>query len=662
MILLKMKNKILLLFILITIPALTFSQEIVTGLYTNPAIKSCPHKIKDKAVKSNMLTIPFFDDFSGTDIYPNVTLWADKNVFINSSYPYLPTTIGVATFDALNDTGALYPDAGSSSFIADSFTSNPIRLDSIFSSPAALTIADSLYFSFYYQPQGTGNAPETDDSLVLEFYSPKTNSWNEVWSSEGMTLSQFHSKYNVWFKQVLIPITDSVNYFHKDFRFRFYNYASLANSSQPSWACGNVDIWNIDYVYLNKGRNMADSIYKDVAFVEPAPSVLKNYYSMPWTQFNVNPVGEMKDTFNLVISNLDSIDLQINYKYNVFDEFGNILLPGTDPNTHPTFPTSSPFSSNNILAFSVNQFTYGPPANILPSKPPVDFTFPPTSADSATFTIVHRVKEPTSNLHNENDSIFYIQKFYNYYAYDDGVPEAGYGLDNFPNGMVAYKFTLNHPDTLRAVNMFFNQTLNNASQKYFYLTIWNDASGYPGSILYQKVGLKPEYENTLNKYYTYKTDDATLVLSGTFYVGWKQLTGDNLNLGFDMNADQHTKTFYNIGSGWMNSSKQGALMIRPLFGKALVAGINEQEQNTEEIKVFPNPSNGKSVSVILSAKTNQDNSKLSIRIFDLLGNEVYNHPFSNTIDASFLQNGMYLMTVSSNVNDFRYFTRLVIVK
>ncbi len=648
MILLKMKNKILLLVFLAALPALTFSQEIVTGLYTNPAIKSGVHKINDKAAKSYMLTLPFFDDFSGTEVFPNDTLWANKYVFINSSYPYFPITVGVATFDALNDTGAIYPEAGSSGFIADSLTSNPIRLDSIISNSIALSKSDSLYFSFYYQPQGIGNAPETDDSLVLEFYSPKTNSWNEIWRTEGMTLSQFHSKYNVWFRQVMIPITDSINYFHKGFRFRFYNYASLTNSSQPSWAAGNVDIWNIDYVYLNKDRNMADSIYKDVAFVEPAPSVLKNYYSMPWSQFNVDPSGEMKDSLRITITNLDTTIYNYSYKYDV-DQVGGAWSDFYNGGSY------------NIDPFVLHGYQdYVPHAH-----PPVEFTFPSVASDSASFIFTHVIKEGiTGDDHRQNDTAVFKQNFYNYYAYDDGVPEAGYGLDNSPNGMLAYKFTLNHPDTLRAVDMFFNQTINNASQQFFYLTVWNDASGYPGSILYQKIGLKPEYENTLNKYYNYRIDDETLVLSGTFYVGWKQLTGDNLNLGFDLNSDQHANIFYNTGCGWSNSNYHGALMIRPLVGKALplVAGINEPGKNNGEIKVFPNPSNGKSVSVILSSKANQDNSKLFIRIFNLLGNEVYNRPFSNKIDVSGLQNGMYLMTVSSNDSNNRYFTRLIIVK
>jgi hypothetical protein len=664
-----MKNKIFILLIILVIPAISFSQEIITGLYTNPVIKANIKNMKARSARSIMLNIPFFDDFSGNSIFPNDSLWADKNVFINTAYPYMPPTIGVATFDALNDTGAIYPSANSSGFTADTLTSNPIRLDSITGAhPVALNNSDNIYFSFYYQPQGDtvlGNAPERDDSLVLEFYSPKTNQWNHVWADTGSTLKQFHYRYHKWFKQVLIPITDTT-YFHKGFRFRFYNWASIANNSIPSWQSGNVDIWNLDYVYLNKDRKKGDSIYNDIAFVNPAPSVLKNYYSMPWSQYKVDTTAEMKDSLYMVMTNLDDSDIQIKYKYNVFDEFGNILLPGTNPISNPTYPANLlyPYATNNILALSQNQFLYGPSSGFPEfNKPPVTFKFPPSSADSATFTIVHRVQEASGNLHNENDSIVFIQKFYNYYAYDDGVPEAGYGLSP-ANAMLAYQFKLNKADTLRAVEMYFNQTLNNASQQYFYLTVWKDANGYPGDTLYQQMGVKPKYGDSLNKFVRYRIDDRKVLVSGTFYVGWKQTTDDNLNLGFDLNNDEHKKIFYNVGNGWMNSNYAGALMMRPVLGKVLplVAGIKEIASTANEIKVFPNPSTGENISIDIPDSQNQDISKFTIHVFNMIGNEVYESPFTKTLNVSNLQNGIYLISVTSNNNNNKYFARISIIK
>ncbi|NTW33633.1 MAG: T9SS type A sorting domain-containing protein [Bacteroidetes bacterium] len=592
-----------------------------------------------------MLTIPFFDDFSGKSIFPNDSLWADKNVFINTSYSYLPITVGVATFDALNDTGALYSDANSYGFAADTLTSNPIRLDSVFGiSPDKLNISDSVYFSFYYQPQGIGNAPEEEDSLVLEFYSPDADEWNYIWSSPGLTLAEFHTQTGMWFKQVTIHV-DSAKYFHKGFRFRFYNYSSLAINNLPSWA-GNVDQWNIDYVYLDKDRNKADSIYKDVAFVEPAPSMLKNYYSMPWTQFNTNPSGEIEDTLRIKIANMDDVLYYSSYKYDIYDATENLIHTYNG-------------GSYNIYPFTTNGYQdYQPHA-----KPPVDFSFPLSTEDSTYFKIEHFIDAGISiPIFKQNDTVIYNQNFYNYYAYDDGVPEAGYGLSP-ANSTLAYMFTLNHPDTLRAVRMFFNRTLNNASQQYFHLMVWSDANSKPDQILYEQIGVKPSYMDSLNKFYTYRLE-TPLTISGTFYVGWKQLTDDNLNIGFDNSRDEHNNIFFNTGNGWQNTNYSGALMIRPVLGKKLplYAVINETADNSDKFKIYPNPTSREDISIIYNSSDSKNNSKLRIRICDLIGNEVCNLNFVEKINISNLQNGMYMLYINSPDNSIKYFTKLIIVK
>jgi hypothetical protein len=44
--------------------------------------------------------------------------------------------------------------------------------------------------SFYYQPQGYGNAPEKDDSLVLQI-STKTGIWKNIWAAPGTSYDEF---------------------------------------------------------------------------------------------------------------------------------------------------------------------------------------------------------------------------------------------------------------------------------------------------------------------------------------------------------------------------------------------------------------------------------------------------------------------------------------
>ena len=137
-----------------------------------------------------------------------------------------PVTQGVLTLDALDENGHVHENAvpGPSNWIADIVSSQPIRLDSIFSpNPVALHNYDSIYFSFWFQPGGglgphpfndIGTPPESQDSLVLEFLAPDyadtiwiekdtiingiqqtitvidriDEAWDYAWSSEGMLL------------------------------------------------------------------------------------------------------------------------------------------------------------------------------------------------------------------------------------------------------------------------------------------------------------------------------------------------------------------------------------------------------------------------------------------------------------------------------------------
>ena len=639
-----MKTNILILFLLL--PFISFGQEVISDLSVNPVVKNTEFPLKKQ--KNVLKNLPFIDDFSALTVFPDNTLWSNNYVFVNAAFPKFPITLGVATLDALNDTGALYQEASTSGFIADSLTSQPIQLDSILGvSPSAIKKSDSVYFSFYYQPQGVGNAPEKNDSLVLEFYSPKTAKWHHIWSDTGTTAQNFYDHYQVWFKQVMIPITDSLKYFHKGFRFRFYNYASL--STNTAGMAGNADQWHIDYVYLDKGRNKADSIYKDIAFVEPAESVLKNYTAMPWSQFKLNAASEMKDTLRMTITNLDTIIYNSAYKYAVKQENG-------------TWSSNYDGGSYNIYPYKDAGYqTY-----VKHASPDVNFSFPLVSGDSASFTIKHSIKEGIlGDSYQKNDTTSFKQHFYNYYAYDDGVPESGYGITP-KKAMLAYEFTLNHTDTLRAVQFYFNQTLYNISQQYFNLCVWKHLNGFPDSIIYKQSRIKPIYEDSLNQYHTYRIEDTTLMVNGTFYVGWEQTTDDFLNVGFDKNNDRHEHVFYNTadGSGWKNSLLSGALMIRPLLGKKLpeFTAIKEYKPTIKPLIAYPNPSNGHIIHLSLTDINISHVSDLHISIYDMLGNKIQEMPYKENISLAELHSGIYLVYVKSDDNTTSYFCRLSIIK
>jgi len=710
-----MKKLFTIVLVLFFTSAMTFGQEILTGLSENPAIKKYVKSRDIKDFKSTYLftptslNLPFFEDFKQEDIYPDTSNWIDYYVFVNTDFPYLPPTWGAATFDAIDALGNIYTDANPLQFRADYLTSRPIRLDSIFEpTPKAITPADSLYFSFYYQPQGRGNDPQKQDSLVLEFghftndtifwyvdsievsvgiyispddtifpgdvlyspcdpdwgttvydtlyatdyvtlpcdsvYRPYTD-WQRVWSSEGMRLDTFKLNYLAddfgYFKQVMIPITDT-NYLRNDFQFRFFNYASIASDNLQSWQ-SNCDYWSVDFVYLNIGRSRQDTTYEYITFTDRSPSFLKDFESMPFTQYRDDPTNSLKQGFEMYLSNLDNINQTANYLYNVKNDAGGDVY---------TYDGGS-WSMEVFNDFGY--ITYPPFAT-----PPVQGIFPPFGdRDSAYFDITHYLLGDL--VLGLWDTLTYRQNFKNYYAYDDGTPEFGYGLT--PAGSrLAYRFTLNKRDTLRAVQMFFNKTLTGANGQFFYLTVWDDLNGYPGEIIYLEERVKPVFEDSLYRFHTYHLD-SVLPVQGSFYVGWIQTTNHNLNVGFDSYNDASSKIYYNTTGVWDKSSFTGSLMIRPVVGQKLKDYPVEKSSKLDYFLVAPNPSRDGRIGIRFMTLPKGETKAIEIwpddevaasiemEVFNILGQRVHSAPYFPQIDLSFLQKGVYVIRLNDRYNN-----------
>lgn len=609
------------------------AQEIVTPSFTHQELltKAKPIMLSASVKNSALLSIPFIDDFSSPDIYPNQNLWQGRSVFINNRYPVSPLSIGVATLDAINDTGAHYAGAASFPFGADTLLSLPIRLDSVVSNSIKLSPSDSVFLSFMYQPQGLGNAPEEEDSLVLEFYSPSLDQWFHAWSSAGMSYQAFYNLYGSPFRKVMIAILDTV-FFEQGFMFRFTNYASLSSLSLPSFA-SNVDHWHIDYVHLDYGRSINEPLLNDVAFTSGPGSLLSRYQSIPWTQYLADTLNLMRHDARFRYSKYAGVPEIIDLSFTIRD------LVGTSGN-YTGFPAV--FNYGNTAPFTDTA--------IIPRPDFSNYYFRTnqTNNGNVDFEVMAWLKPNFSlNLSKINDTLRFYQRFYNYMAYDDGTAEAGYGLS--PAGSrLAYKFTLNHPDTLRSIMMYFNQTLNNASQKYFYLTVWNDNGGMPGTVIYEKAGQRPLYENELNRFHTYQLDQP-LPLSGSFYIGWRQTTDDNLNVGYDRNTDNKDKIFYNVDGSWLQSLQSGSLLIRPVLGRynQPFTGISTPISQKGELKVFPNPCMNDEINVIFEDEISAS-SNITLVITDLQGRIITETAYQSRITLPSISKGMYLIYLTEN--------------
>ena len=715
-----MMKKLCLILILFTIFRFEdYAQEVVSGLVTNPVIQAqyeqLIHNSGNRELNEDItpVNLPFFDDFTQTWIYPEGSRWLDEEVYVNTNFGYRAANVGVATLDALSKKGTLHANASTFPFQADSLTSRPIRLDSIFSpAPRSINRADSIYLSFYYQPQGRANPPEPHDSLILQFgyytgdsvfafkydsiwvplseyiqptdtvfpgdtvYSPSGScdeglyviaddyyfyediiqlpcdsvfvpeyKWRRIWSSAGMTLDEFYEKYGVYSKQVMIPVTDSSKYFRKDFQFRFINFASLASDNNVSWK-SNCDQWNLDYIYLNISRSYGDTVYRDMSFVERAPSMLKNYEAMPYNQYSNNPSGEMKDNLEMIIVNLSNDPQPYNpsYFYNVYQVDGpfEYQYDGGDCNLFPFIQNGY----QNCIQCQAH------------ACPPVNFVFPlSTTADSAEFEIRHYIFYTQEDL---RDTLTYRQKFFNYYAYDDGTPEEGYGLT--PDGAkLAYRFRLNVKDTLRAVQMFFNHTLNDANERYFNIMVWQDNNGKPGEVIYSQLNEKVEYSSNLLGFHTYMLDEPVPV-NGIFYIGWEQQSSENLNLGYDRYNNAQENIFYNSTGEWFQSIYNGALMMRPLLGKEFsISGIADQELIKGSIIPYPNPVNGNDISFKCTGIYENEalTGHYQVSVHSILGQEIYSGQFRKKITTGNLNPGVYVVTVFSDQGETVSVSKLI---
>ncbi|MEN8224468.1 MAG: T9SS type A sorting domain-containing protein [Bacteroidota bacterium] len=714
-----MKRFILLFITAFLILNYGMGQERISGLFTNPVIK---HALKEESsmaaeaigelIYPEPIPLPFFDDFHTGNIFPSPALFIDNDAFINDAFPYRSVNIGAATLDAIDASGELYPDASMFPFIADHLTSRPIRLDTLFlpGETRAITLADSLYFSFYYQPQGRGNQPEPDDSLVLQFgyyagdsvfaymdsitvaassylfdptdtifpldtlyapqecnpgvymisfdtivwedmitlpcdsvYEPAIN-WEHVWSSEGMSVDGFYSKFNTYSRQVIIPVNDSTKFYKKHFYFRFYNYASLAPDINPSWK-SNCDQWNIDYIYLDVDRSAADTFYKAISFAERAPSFLKEYTAMPLRQYRNNSTNQLKDSLKLYITNLSADTFNVYYEY-IVDEIG-----GTFTHTYNGgFANLYPFFNNAYQS-----------CDEVPQHacPPRDLLFPLSSqADSSSYNVRHIIHDQSNP--DLGDTIHFIQKFYNYYAYDDGTPEAGYGL-SLSGGKAACKYSLDLADSLVGIAMFFNRVQNDQNDQFFHLKVWDNNNGQPGDVILEMSDLKPKFSEELYRMQVYQIDPPLPVM-GTIFIGFEQTTSDLLNVGFDKHYDASENLFFNTDGTWQQSLKAGALIMRPVLYDFYDPFSIPETLPGSSWNIYPNPATHGVLHFENDLLTAHEliSTGTRISIYDLLGRSIIRQPYSHTIHTGNIPDGLYIIHIANEQGSIDHIHKVLI--
>ncbi len=612
-----------------------------------------------------MKSAGFRDKFDYESHRPDSSLWQldiiyyhpnfnPPGVYINRTWAMSPINLGVCTFDGLKWNGQPYDTLASqnSSGRADELMSRHIDLsrrkitDTTFT---AMSVGDSVYLSFWYQSGGRGYMPNNADSLLLDFNIPVWNTgaydgfnsnWKNVWNSEG-----YNSGGDTSFHIVLIKL-DSASYFTPGFRFRFRSNASRGGSN---------DHWHIDDVFLRPGGSINDSIVKEASFVYQMPSFIKDFQAMPADHYK--PATNMIDQVGISIRNNDTLSTgrNVTYKYDVLNSAGAPIYS---------------YSGGSATLLPFDQIGY---SNVAPHATPMIYPanfvngFPSFAAgDTGFYVIRHKLIDGA-----RVDSADFRQSFYNYYAYDDGTAEVGYGLYG-QYSQLAYKFTMPpvavDSDTLTAIQMYFLPVLDlpNIRQREFTLKVWGDGGNQPGTLIYSKLHQNPGYNfETPNRFLSYDIDSAVIQLSPgqTYYIGWEQQSIDRLYIGFDYNTDHSDKIYYNTTGNWSPSVFDGSLMMRPVFGKRYPAGgdmsgVNEQNA-TNAFSIYPNPAND--FVTIAGLKNGVDNVLVSM--FDISGREVIAAQKINengTLEISSLSPGVYFVQLKKNNGETIGTQRLVI--
>jgi hypothetical protein len=544
------------------------------------------------------MPLPFWDDFSFTreSGFANDTLWEiSKSARVSTGLSVDPPSLFSAAFDGIDSLGKPYNLTDIlAKGRADRMISRKIRLDLVPQQERS-----TVFFSFYYQIRGKGEAPDQDDNFSL-WWLDNTGVWQNVFET-GRSENPDPLKFNY----VILPVSDE-KFYHDKFQFRFQNFSRLS---------GPYDMWHLDYVYINKNRTSSERSMPDRTVSSKLTSPFKGYYSIPLHHLkDVWPVEALKPSirlFGLLENNFQP------FTYTTLATIRQISGGQTTESIVPVEEDAVPVNPSTGATEIIEPFTM---LNLNLKK-----TFPGSQIDYASDSVYIKLK---FILDSEDDNpLVYLPKYRpinflsndtsaqefslaSYYSRDDGEAEFGAGL-NQPGTELAYGFDLLYPqpDTVVAVDLYFPE-FGDQSNQNLVLKIWNGGPGGPVAQLHQQ-NLQV-IRSTGNSFIRYRLTEPVIV-ENKFFVGWKQNSSAVIPVGLDKNNDSGSEMYFNVTGTWeQNSIVTGSLMIRPVFGSGNGTVINNAADETKPL-IFPNPSAGQ---LYFPGNTTQ------IKIFDAAGRAI----------------------------------------
>ncbi|MCS7005851.1 MAG: T9SS type A sorting domain-containing protein [Cytophagales bacterium] len=565
---------------------------------------------------------PFFDDFTHGSFLKPFQYWAqdgglmipDTNLWLRNSGVYLNNHLGfdapsifVASFDGTDLFGRPYQfSSASSKGKADSLVSVKINLSRIDKDTGAALV-------FWFQPQGyahdapdAGTATESGDSLSL--YVRTTRGWQLLWQANGSNLQPFTKVY--------ILLKDTV-FFHTNFQIKFQNKARLS---------GIYDFWHIDRVMLYDRRDSLRSPVQffqntlDLSFSKRMSPALRTFRAVPMEHFKHLARFQTNGTLDSHPWLTDSVSAFLNnnsdknYAVSVGQAFSAITLRALhhqkieliDFQTKQILKMQGvrTISNNGIISLENQPFTVSPfdtirlvasnkdlwkgifltDSMILELRMSFDFD------ESATL-----FRRDSVSAFRVNDTLKQFLSLTDYYAYDDGTAEYGFGI-NAPAGKLAYQFVIPKADTLTAIDVYFPQMEFDleSARKSFFVCVWKNIN-FQDARLDSRIVRRPftavNYSKHLNEFVRIPLRD-TIVLADTFYIGFEEPSFGNYNqllIGYDIHTNVGNRAFYNVTGKWLPVTFPGSLMLRPVFGRTTLRVHTGVENNRESITVYPNP-------------------------------------------------------------------------
>ncbi len=560
------------------------------------------------ARRTQALALPFFDDFSDQrEGSPTIERWqAAGGTLVNNRFPRRPPSRNAATLDGLNGRGAPYNSTASIGN-TDSLISQPIDL-------SGLTPADNVFLSFYWQAGSIFGPPfSASTSRAIGLYvdfKDEAGNWTQVWGlrSQGDT-SIFRFK--------ALPVNQAA-YLHGSFQFRIRTIGSQYNSR---------DAWSIDYVRLDRNRTATDSTFRDIATSRALPSALKRYAAMPWQQFNLNPTQELNDQAGTTANNLDPGPAPTPITWTGTLE----VLPGGPTRQYLTGGASLSAGLEGRQVPVRGDIRLGAPGNL--------------PAARQLRQRVTLITNETNPLTLRNDTISRVTELADYYAYDDGTPEASISLPISSGGPQTYyatRFDLNGADFVRAILIYPFPT---SAGRTITVNIWDDNNGSPAASPKASKSTQITAAQAAAQQFVEVRFDAPVAVGTRFYAGYGQGSSTQfVEFGVDLNNASPAGAFFlNTANAWgpvslVQAGTAGAVMLRPVMGNT-VTTATAPAAVAAYYSLYPNPTTDGHVQV--------EGRYSHALVLDALGRTVWEQPVAQagqaTLDLGQLPAGVYLV-------------------